>query len=184
MTGTPYAVQPGDTCLDIAQRFKISVAELAAANQLDRATCFINAGRTLIIPTRAVVAIVQPTPTAANIAAVPTLVAPANGAQLPANLAEVQLEWRFDGTLAYDEYFVVQIQPIQPSDASRALIFQTKSKTMSVPRDAGPTAGQTVLWQVQVRRVVADASVAGESGSALTYKDSGPPSEARSFRWP
>ena len=182
VTGTPYAVQPGDTCLDIAQRFKISVAELAVANQLNRATCFINAGRTLIIPTLAVVTIAQPTPTASNIVVVPALVMPVNGAQLAANLAEVQLEWRFDGTLAYDEYFVVQIQPIQPiqpSGASRALIFQTKSKTMNVPRDAGPTAGQTVLWQVQVRRVVA-----GESGSALTYKDSGPPSESQSFRWP
>ncbi len=176
VTGTPYKVQPGDTCLDIAQRFKITVAELAEANQLDRATCFMNAGRTLIIPAD-VTATPQPTVAVIEIATGPTLVSPANGMALQANVAEVQLQWRFDGTLAYDEYFVVQIQP---SGAGQSLIFQTKSRSMGVPRDALPASNQTLTWQVQVRRVVAGA----DGNSALTYENSRPPSAAWSFRWP
>jgi len=176
VTGTPYKVQPGDTCLDIAQRFKITVAELAEANQLDRATCFMNAGRTLIIPAD-VTATPQPTVAVIEIATGPTLVSPANGVALQANVAEVQLQWRFDGSLAYDEYFVVQIQP---SGAGQSLIFQTKSRSMGVPRDALPASNQTLTWQVQVRRVVAGA----DGNSALTYENSRPPSAAWSFRWP
>ena len=184
VAGTPYLVQPGDTCLDIAQRFKISVAELATANQLNRSTCFINAGRTLIIPSgevaptasAAATSTATSTATATTASIAPTLTAPGNGAAVPASQTDVQLTWRFDHALAYDEYFIVQIQP---TGAAQALIFQTKSKSISVPRDALPSVAQNVRWQVQVRRVVA-----GGTTSALTFEDSGPPSAAWAFRWP
>ena len=45
-----YVVRPGDSCLEIATRYKISVSRLAAANNLNPKTCFLSVGRKLVIP--------------------------------------------------------------------------------------------------------------------------------------
>jgi LysM repeat protein len=45
-----YVVKPGDTCLGIAIRYKLTVARLAAANNLNAKTCFLSVGRRLVIP--------------------------------------------------------------------------------------------------------------------------------------
>ncbi len=47
---TVYVVRPGDTCLEIATRYKVSVNRLAAANNLNAKTCFLSVGRKLVIP--------------------------------------------------------------------------------------------------------------------------------------
>jgi LysM repeat protein len=47
---TVYVVRPGDTCLEIATRYKVSVNRLAAANNLNPKTCFLSVGRKLVIP--------------------------------------------------------------------------------------------------------------------------------------
>ena len=45
-----YTVQQGDVCGVIAKRFGVTVVRLAAANNLDAATCPLKVGRTLVIP--------------------------------------------------------------------------------------------------------------------------------------
>jgi LysM repeat protein len=47
---TIYVVKAGDTCLEIATRFKVTVNRLAAANNLNPRTCFLSIGRKLVIP--------------------------------------------------------------------------------------------------------------------------------------
>ena len=44
-----YQIAPGDTCIAIATKFKISIAALIEANQLDP-ECHIQAGDTLNVP--------------------------------------------------------------------------------------------------------------------------------------
>lgn len=60
---TQYTVQQGDTCGGIAYRFKITAAQLVAANNMSRSSCFLRVGQKLWIPkTDAVIA--SPTATA------------------------------------------------------------------------------------------------------------------------
>ena len=65
-TQAEYTVASGDTCGGIAYRFKITAAQLVAANNLGRTSCFLKVGQRLIIPkTDAVIP-------ATTLAAVPT----------------------------------------------------------------------------------------------------------------
>ena len=49
-TQAEYTVASGDTCGGIAYRFKITAAQLVAANNLGRTSCFLKVGQKLIIP--------------------------------------------------------------------------------------------------------------------------------------
>jgi len=60
---TQYTVQQGDTCGGIAYRFKITAAQLVAANKMSRSSCFLRVGQKLWIPKSDAV-IASPTATA------------------------------------------------------------------------------------------------------------------------
>jgi LysM repeat protein len=173
-----YAVQPGDTCLEIARRYKITVARLAAANRLDPTTCFLSVGRKLVIP-RSVAVVPVPTAVATAAAVVPRLLSPADGSTVGLTARQLTLTWVYDRALVKDEYFVVQVQR---ADAAKPVVFQTKENLLVLNRDVlgadfGSSGGR-ITWQVLVKRVTA----IDPNTSALVFVDVAA-SALRSFTW-
>jgi len=196
-----YVVQEGDTCIDIALRFKVDLKDLIAANQLDPRTCRILIGQRLIIPQAQRADFVVPigdanvmcqghgtgcrvddpiiftssTPRATYDA--PLLLAPADGAHIGEDRRVVTLQWLTVGLLRPDEWYVVQVQP---TGAMSVPIFETKATSLKITSDIlGERKAGEVIWWVQVRRLMGIDPLTGQR----IYVDLSPPSAARALTW-
>jgi LysM repeat protein len=197
-TPIEYVVQEGDTCIDIALRFRVDLENLFAANQLDPRTCVILIGQRLLIPQPDFVAAIgdanamcqgrgagcqgddpiifaSPTPRATYDA--PLLLAPADGAHIGEDRRVVTLQWLTVGLLRPNEWYVVQVQP---TGAVSVPIFETKATSLRVTSDIlGERQAGEVIWWVQVRRLMGIDPLTGQR----IYADLSPPSAARALAW-
>jgi LysM repeat protein len=177
-----YVVKGGDTCIEIAQRFNISLGQLIAQNNLD-ANCLIRMNQVLTItfatPTPAVspTPFVLQTPTPRTGYDAPIVMLPQDGAQISGTQEIVTLQWLTVGLLRPDEWYVVQVQP---SDAVTVPIFETKATSLKLTQDIlGDRTEREIFWWVQVKRLTGVEPATGQR----TYTELGPPSAARSFVW-
>jgi len=177
-----YVVKGGDTCIEIAQRFNISLNLLIEQNNLD-ANCLIRMNQVLTItfatPTPAVspTPFVLQTPTPRTGYDAPIVTLPQDGAQISDTQQVVTLQWLTVGLLRPDEWYVVQVQP---SGAVTVPIFETKATSLRLTQDIlGDRAEREIFWWVQVKRFTGIEPTTGQR----TYVELGPPSAARSFVW-
>jgi LysM repeat protein len=177
-----YEVRAGDTCSDIAQRFRMSLDQLVQQNNLD-ANCFLRAGQVLTLTFATPAPVATPTQIVAQTATpsagynAPQLVLPLAGAQISDTQATVTLEWLSVGLLRENEWYVVQVQP---SGAITVPIFETKATSVKLTRDAlGDEVEREFAWWVQVRQFIATDPKTG----ARIYNDLSTPSAVRKFTW-
>lgn len=176
-----YKVASGDTCIDIAQRFNVTIEFLRTQNNLDE-NCALSIGQELRLvfatatPEFTVTPFVLQTPTPRAGYAAPVLVAPQNGAAFGEGDTLVTLQWLTVGLLKPDEWYVVQVQP---SKAITVPIYQTKATSLKLTQDllAGNIEDK-VTWFVQVRR-----RAGNDATGNPTYVDVSLPSEVRNFTW-
>ena len=170
-----YTVQSGDSLYAIARRFGVTIEALRKRNGLT--SDFLRVGQRLIIPdplagvptntpepTRPPTATPVPTVTPTPVPP-PRLRAPADGAVVEGD--EVVLQWTWEGRLAPDEWFVVEMWLDGQPPTGRTW---TKETRWEVP---AAFAGFTWNWRVVVAR--------GVRGSFRV--DLGPPSETWRFTW-
>jgi LysM repeat protein len=177
-----YQVKGGDTCSEIAQKYRMTVDQLIAQNSLD-ANCTLQIGQVLTltfdIPTPAV----SPTP---NIAQTPTprvgyeppqLTSPRDGEQFSETQEVVTLQWLSTGLLKDDEWYVVQVQP---SGAITVPVFETKATSIKLTRDIfGDQSERSFAWWVQVKQLLGVNTQTGERA----YNNLSEPSLVRRFTW-
>ncbi|GIV84120.1 MAG: hypothetical protein KatS3mg052_1127 [Candidatus Roseilinea sp.] len=177
-----YVVKGGDTCSEIAQKFKVTVELLIQQNNLD-ANCLIRMNQVLTItfatPTPLVTStpIVLQTPTPRAGYSAPIVMLPPHGAQISSTQDIVTLQWLTVGLLREDEWYVVQVQP---SGALTVPIFETKATSLKLTQDIlGDQEEREIAWWVQVKRLL---SVEPTTGQRI-YAEISPPSAARTFVW-
>ncbi len=177
-----YEVRAGDTCGDIAQRFRMPLAQLVQQNDLD-ANCFLRAGQVLTLtfatptPVLTPTPIVAQTPTPSAGYSAPQVIVPLAGAQISDTQATVTLEWLSVGLLKENEWYVVQVQP---SGAITVPIFETKATSVKLTRDAlGDDVERSFAWWVQVKQFIATDPKTG----GRIYNDLSAPSAVRQFTW-
>jgi len=168
-----YVVQGGDTLSSIAKRYGISTAALVEANPgIDPRA--LQVGQKVVIPPEGSApppATATPTPPPAATApvsyAAPQLVAPEDGHSFGGINQEIVLQWTWNGQLAADEWFDVQL-----SDAAGPFEGKTwtKESQWQLPKDF---FDRTLRWRVIVIR-----GVQGQSRTEIS-----PPSEARHLDW-
>lgn len=176
-----HKVASGDTCIEIAQRYNVTVEFLRAQNNLDE-NCALSIGQELHLvfatatPEFTVTPFVLQTPTPRAGYPAPVLVAPQNGAVFGEGDALVTLQWLTVGLLKPDEWYVVQVQP---SRAITVPLYQTKATSLKLTQDllAGNSEDK-VTWFVQVRR-----RAGADANGNPSYADVSPPSEVRVFTW-
>lgn len=177
-----YTVREGDTCSEIAQRFRMPVNQLIQQNGLDD-NCLIRIGQVLTLtfatPTPAVspTPIIARTPTPRAGYPAPQLVSPVNDAVLTETVESVTLAWLSVGLLKENEWYVVQVQP---AGAITVPVFETKATSIRLTRAIlGDFNERSFAWWVQVKQLVAVDPRTNER----VYKDLGPASAVRRFVW-
>ncbi|MCS7061529.1 MAG: LysM peptidoglycan-binding domain-containing protein, partial [Anaerolineae bacterium] len=108
-----YTVREGDTCSEIAERFRTTVGQLIQQNGLDN-NCLIRIGQVLTLtfatPTPAVspTPIIAQTPTPRVGYSAPALISPLEDALITEAVETVTLTWLSVGLLKENEWYVVQ----------------------------------------------------------------------------
>jgi LysM repeat protein len=176
-----YQVTSGDTCIEIAQRFNVTVDFLRAQNNLDE-TCALSIGQELRLvfatatPEWTPTPFVLQTPTPRAGYAAPVLISPQSGAELSETDTMVTLQWLTVGLLKPDEWYVVQVQP---GEAITVPIYETKATSLKLTQDLlGGNTEDTVTWFVQVKRRAGTDALGNP-----VYVDVSPGSEVRRFAW-
>ncbi len=175
-------VKSGDTCSDIALRYRISVGTLTQQNGLD-SNCTLQIGQVLTLTFATPTPIITPTPIVAQTPTprvgfdAPHLLSPLDGATISQTEDVVTLQWLSVGLLKGDEWYVVQIQP---TGAITVPIFETKATSIKITRAIlGDQPERSFAWWVQVKQFQGvDAATGARSYTALSQ-----PSEVRRFTW-
>ncbi|MCL4507353.1 MAG: LysM peptidoglycan-binding domain-containing protein [Chloroflexi bacterium] len=175
-------VKGGDTCSDIAVRYRISVDTLVQQNGLD-ADCTLQIGQVLTLTFATPTPAISPTPIVAQTPTprvgfdAPQLLSPLDGATISQTEDVVTLQWLSVGLLKDNEWYVVQIQP---SGAITVPIFETKATSIKITRAIlGDQPERSFAWWVQVKQFQGvDATTGARSYTALSQ-----PSEVRRFTW-
>lgn len=177
-----YTVREGDTCGEIAQRFRMPVNQLIQQNGLDD-NCLIRIGQVLTLtfatPTPAVspTPIIAQTPTPRAGYPAPQLVSPVEDAVITESLESVTLAWLSVGLLKENEWYVVQVQP---AGAITVPVFETKATSIRLTRAIfGNLDERSFAWWVQVKQLVAVDPRTNER----VYNDLSPASAVRRFVW-
>lgn len=177
-----YVVKGGDTCSEIAQKFKVTVELLIQQNNLD-ANCLIRMNQVLTITFATPTLLVTPTPIVLQTPtpragySAPIVMLPPNGAQISSTQEIVTLQWLTVGLLREDEWYVVQVQP---SGALTVPIFETKATSLKLTQDIlGDQEEREIAWWVQVKRFLGVEPTTGQR----IYAELSPPSPARAFIW-
>ena len=177
-----YTVREGDTCGEIAQRFRMPVNHLIQQNGLDD-NCLIRIGQVLTLtfatPTPAVspTPIIAQTPTPRAGYPAPQLVSPVEDAVITESLESVTLAWLSIGLLKDNEWYVVQVQP---AGAITVPVFETKATSIRLTRAIfGDLNERSFSWWVQVKQLVAVDPRTNER----VYNDLSPASAVRRFAW-
>ena len=177
-----YTVREGDTCGEIATRFRMPVNHLIQQNGLDE-NCLIQIGQVLTLtfatPTPAIspTPIVAQTPTPRAGYPAPQLVSPVEGAAITEAVETVTLAWLSIGLLKENEWYVVQVQP---SGAITVPVFETKATSIKLTRLIfGDQDERSFAWWVQVKQFVA----VDPRTNQRVYNDLGPASGVRRFTW-
>jgi LysM repeat protein len=177
-----YVVKGGDTCIEIAQKFNVSLELLMEQNNLDT-NCLIRMNQVLTITFATPTPVVSPTPFVLQTPTprlgydAPIVMSPQDGAQISGTQEIVTLQWLTVGLLRPDEWYVVQVQP---SGAITVPIFETKATSLKLTQDIlGDRDERQIFWWVQVKRFMGVEPATGQR----VYTELGPPSAARSFVW-
>ena len=177
-----YTVREGDTCGEIAQRFRMPVNQLIQQNGLDD-NCLIRIGQVLTLtfatPTPAVspTPIIAQTPTPRAGYPAPQLISPVEDAVITESLDSVTLAWLSVGLLKENEWYVVQVQP---AGAITVPVFETKATSIRLTRAIfGDLDERSFAWWVQVKQLVA----VDPRTNARVYNDLSPASAVRRFVW-
>lgn len=177
-----YTVREGDTCGEIAERFRMPVNHLIQQNGLDD-NCLIRIGQVLTLtfatPTPAVspTPIIAQTPTPRAGYPAPQLVSPVEDAVITESLESVTLAWLSVGLLKENEWYVVQVQPV---GAITVPVFETKATSIRLTRAIfGDLDERSFSWWVQVKQLVAVDPRTNER----VYNDLSPASAVRRFIW-
>lgn len=177
-----YTVRAGDTCSEIAARFRMPVSQLIQQNGLDD-NCLIRIGQTLTLtfatPTPAVspTPIVAQTPTPRAGYPAPQPVSPVEGALITESAELVTLAWLSVGLLKENEWYVVQVQP---AGAITVPVFETKATSIRLTRAIFDGYDErSFAWWVQVKQLVA----VDPRTNARVYNDLSPASAVRRFTW-
>lgn len=177
-----YTVREGDTCGEIAQRFRMPVNHLIQQNGLDD-NCLIRIGQVLTLtfatPTPAVspTPIIAQTPTPRAGYPAPQLVSPVEDAVITESFESVTLAWLSVGLLKDNEWYVVQVQP---AGAITVPVFETKATSIRLTRAIfGDLDERSFAWWVQVKQLVAIDPRTNER----VYNDLSPASAVRRFVW-
>lgn len=177
-----YTVREGDTCGEIAARFRMSVSQLIQQNGLDD-NCLIRIGQTLTLtfatPTPAVspTPIIAQTPTPRVGYPAPQLVSPVEDALITESVESVTLAWLSVGLLKENEWYVVQVQP---AGAITVPVFETKATSIRLTRAIFDGYDErSFAWWVQVKQLVA----VDPRTNARVYNDLSPASAVRRFTW-
>jgi LysM repeat protein len=197
-----HIVQQGENLILIAQKYRVGVADLMAANNLASAD-LIRVGQTLqipgagtppapgpteaplatatpLLPTATLVATVMMTPTPApqptpsHEFAAPNLLTPAMGAVVK-GAEDVLLNWTSVGLLADDTWYVIKIWRDDPSLPTPSTGW-TRTTAWRILASFQPGAGETsrrFYWSVTVMR-----AREGQAPVAVS-----PASEERWFEW-
>jgi LysM repeat protein len=179
-----HIVSAGEVLSTIAEEYGVSVAVIKDANDLPADDDTIRVNQSLIIPLGTPAP--SPTPTMDPNAtstpvppySAPSLLGPANGAEIVVSQAPVLLQWASVGILADDEWY--QVTLLKPPDDEISAQTYTRATAWRVPLNLQPIADvdrPEFRWQVQVVRETRDRN--GE----LAYEQAGIPSEVRVFTW-
>jgi LysM repeat protein len=177
-----YQVRGGDTCSEIAEKYRMTVDTLIVQNGLDT-NCTLQIGQVLTLTFATPTPGVSPTPIVAQTPTpqvgynAPLLSAPLDGAQISNTQDVVTLLWLSVGLLKDDEWYVVQVQP---SGAMTVPVFETKATSIKITQDIfGSVNEQEFAWWVQVKQLVGVNDRTGER----IYNVVSPPSLVRHFVW-
>jgi hypothetical protein len=175
-------VKSGDTCSDIAQKYRISVDTLVQQNGLG-ADCGLQIGQVLTLTFTTAEPSISPTPIIAQTPTprvgydAPVLMSPQDGVAISETESVVTLQWLSVGVLKDDEWYVVQVQP---SGAITVPIFEVKATSIKLTRSIfGDQSERSFDWWVQVKQLVSVDSLTGER----IYNVMSQPSDARHFTW-
>jgi LysM repeat protein len=153
-TAVPYTIQPGDTLANISNRFEVSVAEIAEANNLTNPNA-ITAGQTILIPQEVVITAVPPTntplPTNTPQKEVTADTETDDGTPTaPAELAPTgRLELTHPLTMVVEESGVITVEII--ADPELATIGEHEPHVTGVVRiDASYTDGERAFYEQTV----------------------------------
>ena len=144
-----YQVMGGDTCIEIATKYRMTVDELIQQNGLN-ADCTLQIGQVLTLTFAQPTPEVSPTPIIAQTPTprvgynAPLLTPPRDGEQISDTQAVVTLQWLSTGILREDEWYVVQVQLLARSQypCSRPRPRRSSLRvTFSVTRPSGHSHG-------------------------------------------
>ncbi len=175
-----YTVRQGDTIATIAARLGSSVDDILRANSISDPQ-LIRPDQTLKIPMRQVPSEVIDSSGEGGDGKItfgaPQIIAPANGAALPAS-DPVLLRWVSVDLLAPNEWYVVLLYPQTPSARQFPSVW-TKGTSHRIELEYAPAVGESAeyAWQVSVVRVLT-----GEGGN-YSLEPASPSSELRRFTW-
>ena len=175
-------VNSGDTCSQIAERYRISVDTLIQQNGLD-ADCALQIGQVLTLTFATAMPVVSPTPIIAQTPTprvgydAPLLISPQNSAEISETEDVVTLQWLSVGLLKDDEWYVVQVQP---TGAITVPIFEVKATSLKLTRSIfDDQTERSFAWWVQVKQLIGVNTQTGER----IYNILSGPSEVRRFTW-
>lgn len=198
-----YRVQKGDTLSALATRYKVDLATILAANNLDGGA-ILAVGQVIIIPrgaptpTATPTAPVTPTPTPGFPLPAPDLLGPANGAVLAAD-APIVLRWTAVGTLSEEDWYVVRLWP-EAEGLQGTRVYYLKGTSLRLDhamRLPSTVQDRRWRWQVVVARQSGRLAVVEPLGTTTPFETSqsappanmnppkplSAPSELRTFEW-
>jgi LysM repeat protein len=175
-------VRSGDTCSEIADKYRISVDTLIQQNGLD-VNCALQIGQVLTLTFTVPTPVITPTPIIAQTPTprtgydAPLMMSPQDSVQISETEDVVTLQWLSVGVLKDDEWYVVQVQP---TGAITVPVFEVKATSLKLTRDIfGDQTERSFAWWVQVKQLVGVNTRTGER----IYNVLSVPSEVRHFTW-
>jgi LysM repeat protein len=201
-TNTPppyptYVVVSGDTCLGIALRYGVTVADLLAANGLSDCN-FLREGQKLFVPvlgtltpTATATRLTTPTPVTtpsppatATPSPLPTwpassLLQPSQGQAFTAADATVHLHWAPAGSLRAGEFFSVHVEDIT-CNCKRIFDTATSQNQLDLPQNLMPAEATAHIFNWTVTTV---RQKPGSGGGQIAYEPAGTTSQVGIFTW-
>lgn len=180
-----HVVKAGETLYAIAINYGVGPQLLQTVNNISNPD-LVKEGQTLCIPLvtpgPAPSPTFGPSPTPADrpLHAAPELLSPPAGSEVVATDSQfVTLQWTVAGFLAEDEFYMIEVRPIDRPEA-RAIRGYVKTTTWRVPDAVRPAVGksETYSWRISVVR---GTGVPGEVD--FRWERTGLPSNWQTFMW-
>jgi LysM repeat protein len=180
-----YIVVAGDTCLGIALRNGLTLAELMDANGLSDCG-LLRQGQVLFVPVRSSptptptpTRPTTPTPSPLATWPAPTLVNPTQGQAFTAVNTTVTLHWEPAGSLRPGEFFSVHVEDIT-CNCKRIYDTATSQNQLDLPQNLMPTDATAHIFNWTVTTVRQKPNTAG---SQIEYEAAGAKSQVGIFTW-